>query len=272
MQRFPIRPSHIFFSLYKNRSLVWASIKHEILGRYKGSMVGVFWSLLIPLFMLSVYTLVFGEIFKARWNHNSSSTSEFALVLFAGLIIFNIFSECLSRAPTLILSHPNYVKKVIYPLEILPWVALGTAMFHGTVSFFAWVIGYIVLIGTPPATILYLPVIIVPFSLLIMGISWGLASLGVFIRDVSQFLGLALTAMMFLSPIFYPATAVSESYRFLIYLNPLTPIIEQARDVMYWGKTPNLAVLGIYWIAAAITSWLGFIWFQKTRKGFADVI
>jgi len=262
----------MFASLWRNRELIKVSAKREVLGRYRGSIIGILWSFFNPLFMLSVYTFIFSEVFKARWNAGSESKTEFALVLFAGLIVFNLFAECINRAPNLILSNVNYVKKVVFPLEILPCVTLIAALFHWLISLAVWLLVYIVVFGAPQATALYLPLVVLPFFLFIMGISWALASLGVFLRDVSQFIGVLTTVLMFLSPIFYPATALPESYRYLLYLNPLTPVIEQVRDVLYWGRSPDFLMLGIYLVATAIIAWLGFAWFQKTRKGFADVI
>ncbi|MDF0606829.1 ABC transporter permease [Neisseriaceae bacterium TC5R-5] len=259
-------------SLWRHRELIQASAKREVLGRYRGSVMGVLWSFFNPLFMLTVYTFVFSVVFKARWNTGSGSKTEFALVLFAGLIIFNLFAECINRAPTLILSNTNYVKKVIFPLEILPCVTLISALFHSLISLGVWLLAYLIFFGVPHLTVLYLPLIILPFLLFIMGLSWTLASLGVFLRDVSQFIGVITTVLMFLSPIFYPATALPESYRHILYLNPLTTIIEQTRDVLFWGKAPDLVVLSIYWLASALIAWLGFACFQKTRKGFADVL
>ena len=272
MQNFPASPREIPASLWRNRSLVKASIKREVLGRYRGSVMGILWSFIHPLFMLIVYTFVFSVVFKARWSGGSESKTEFALVLFAGLLVFNLFAECISRAPGLIVGNQNYVKKVVFPLEILPWVGLGAALFHGAVSLGVWLIAYGIFFGLPHATVLYLPFIILPLFLLIMGLSWALASLGVYLRDVGQFIGLLMTVLMFLSPIFYPATALPEDYRSLLYVNPLTPVIEQVRDVLFWGKAPDFAMLGIYLLATSIIAWLGFAWFQKTRKGFADVL
>lgn len=272
MQNFPATPREIAASLWRNRSLVKASVKREVLGRYRGSVMGILWSFFNPLFMLIVYTFVFSVVFKARWNAGSESKTEFALVLFAGLIVFNLFAECINRAPSLIVGNQNYVKKVVFPLEILPWVGFGAALFHGAVSLGVWLIAYLIFFGLPPTTILYLPLILLPFGLFIMGLSWALASLGVYLRDVGQFIGLLTTVLMFLSPIFYPASALPESYRTFLYMNPLTPVIEQTRDVLFWGKAPDFAMLGIYLIATSIIAWLGFAWFQKTRKGFADVL
>lgn len=272
MQNFPATPIEIIASLWRNRSLVKASIKREVLGRYRGSVMGILWSFINPLFMLIVYTFVFSVVFKARWNGGGDSKTEFALVLFAGLIIFNLFSECINRAPGLIVGNQNYVKKVIFPLEILPWIGLGAAFFHGAVSLGVWLIAYLIFFGFPHATILFLPLIVLPFSLFIMGLSWILASLGVYLRDVGQFIGLLTTVLMFMSPVFYPASSLPEAYRIFLYINPITPVIEQARDVLFWGNAPNFVMLGIYLIATSIIACLGFAWFQKTRKGFADVL
>lgn len=272
MQNFSASPSEMCASLWRNRQLIKASAKREVLGRYRGSVMGILWSFFNPLFMLAVYTFVFSVVFKARWNTGSDSKTEFALVLFAGLIVFNLFAECINRAPVLILQNVNYVKKVVFPLEILPSVTMLSAFFHGLISLGVWLLAYVVFFGLPHATALYLPLIILPYLLFIMGLSWALASLGVFLRDVSQFIGVITTVLMFLSPIFYPATALPEDYRHLLFLNPLTPVIEQTRDVLFWGKSPDFFMLGIYWGTATMIACLGFAWFQKTRKGFADVL
>jgi lipopolysaccharide transport system permease protein len=272
MRDFPATPVEMVASLWRNRSLIHASAKREVLGRYRGSFLGLLWSFFNPLFMLAVYTFVFSEVFKARWSASSDSKTEFALVLFAGLIVFNLFAECINRAPGLILSNPNYVKKVVFPLEILPFVGLLSGLYHALISLGVWLAAYFVLFGVPHAIVLLLPMVFLPFALFITGLSWALASLGVFLRDISQLIGVFTTTLMFLSPIFYPASALPETYRYLLYLNPLTPVIEMTRDVLYWGKLPEFTVLAIYWLAAGVIAWLGFAWFQKTRKGFADVL
>ena len=272
MQSFPATPREIAASLWRNRSLINASIKREVLGRYRGSVMGILWSFFNPLFMLSVYTFVFSVVFKARWSAGSDSKTEFALVLFAGMIVFNLFSDCISRAPGLVIGNQNYVKKVVFPLEILPWISLGAATFHGVISLAVWFIAYLIFIGLPQASSIYFPLILLPFGLLIMGLSWALASLGVYLRDVGQLVGILISVLMFLSPIFYPASTLPEAYRPLLYINPITPIVEQTRDILFWGRAPDLELLGLYLIAAAVIAWLGFAWFQKTRKGFADVL
>lgn len=272
MRSFSASPVEMYVSLWRNRELIKALAKREVLGRYRGSVLGLLWSFFNPLFMLAVYTFVFSVVFKARWNTESDSKTEFALVLFAGLIVFNLFAECINRAPGAILSNVNYVKKVVFPLEILPVIALLSVLFHGLISLVVWLLAYLIFFGLPHATVLYLPLVILPLFLLIMGLSWMLSSLGVYLRDVSQFVVLFTTALMFLTPIFYPATALPEHYRPLLYLNPLTIIIEQTRDVLFWGKAPDCFILMIYWVVNLGIAWLGFAWFQKTRKGFSDVL
>ncbi|MDG6400246.1 ABC transporter permease [Pseudomonas quasicaspiana] len=272
MRNFPISPKELISSFWRNRTLIGALVQREVVGRYRGSFMGILWSFFNPVFMLIVYTFVFSVVFKARWSGGSDSKTEFALILFAGLIIFNFFAECFNRGPTLILSNANYVKKVVFPLEILPWITVGSAIFHMLISLVVWLLAYVMLFGVPHLTVLLFPLIILPLLLFIMGLTWALASLGVYLRDVSQFIGILTTVLMFLSPIFYPATALPERYQHLLMLNPLTPAIEYARDVLFFGKLPDFTILGLYTLGSALIAWLGFAWFQKTRKGFADVI
>jgi lipopolysaccharide transport system permease protein len=259
-------------SLVLNRDLIASLIKREVIGRYRGSVMGMMWSFFNPVLMLAVYTLVFSVVFKARWVGGADSKMEFALVLFAGLMIFNLFAECVNRAPGLILSNVNYVKKVVFPLEILIWIAIGSAAFHLVVSLAVWLIFYFVFIGFPPLTILLFPLVILPLILLTVGLSWLLASLGVFLRDMSQVMGVITTVLLFLSPIFYPVAALPENYQPFVWINPLTPVIEQAREVMIWGRSIDWGTWLISCAVSIAMAWLGFAWFQKTRKGFADVL
>ncbi len=272
MRQFSSSPREMCASLWRHRALVQVLVQREVIGRYRGSVMGILWSFFNPVFMLLIYTFVFSVVFKARWNAGSDSKTEFALVLFAGLIIFNLFSECVNRAPGLILANVNYVKKVVFPLEILPWIALGSAMFHALISLGVWLLAYCVLFGVPHATVLLLPLVCLPLVLFIMGLTWALASLGVYLRDVSQFMGMLVTVLMFLTPIFYPVSSLPEQYRHFLLLNPLTPAVEISRDILFWGKMPDFSMLLLYTLATALIAWLGFAWFQKTRKGFADVL
>lgn len=272
MQRFNSTPLEITKSLWRNRELILTLTQREIIGRYRGSMLGLFWSFFNPVLMLAVYTFVFSVVFQARWDSGHDSRSRFALVLFAGLIVFSLFSECVNRAPLLIVNNVNSVKKVVFPLEILPWISLGSALFHALISLGVWLIFYYVYFGIPPVTVLLLPLVIFPLVTFTLGISWFLASLGVFLRDVAQITSILTTILMFLSPIFYPVSSLPEEYRGLFQLNPLSPTIEMARNVLIWGITPDWPIYWLSFITGAVTCIIGFSWFQKTRKGFADVL
>lgn len=274
MQSCSFSPIAVLGSLWRNRELVVALTRREVAGRYQGSFLGMLWSFFNPVFMLSVYTFVFSVVFKARWGttNGSESRAEFALVLFAGLLIFNLFAECITRAPNLILGNPTYVKRVVFPLEILPWISFGAALFHALISLMVWLFFSLAVFGLPPITCLLFPLLLLPLALLILGISWLLASLGVFLRDVGQVIGILTTALMFLTPIFYPLTAIPESYRTILYLNPLTLIVEQTRNLLIFGKGIDWGQWSLMTLCAAVIAWLGLLWFQKTRKGFADVL
>lgn len=272
MQNFSSSPREMLASPWRNRGLIRSLVIREVVGRYRGSVLGIFWSFFHPVFMLAVYTFVFSVVFKARWSGGNDSKTEFALILFAGLLVFNLFAECTNRAPSLILANVNYVKKVIFPLEILPWVSLGSAFFHTIISFGVWVIFYLVFFGIPELTFLLFPLMVLPLVLFTMGLSWLLASLGVYLRDVGQIVGLVVTVLMFLSPIFYPVSALPEEYRALLRLNPLAAVIEQVRGVLIWGALPQWNSFVIQIVLSGLFAWLGFAWFQKTRKGFADVL
>jgi len=259
-------------SLWRNRHLAWQLAKRDVVGRYRGSVLGILWSFFNPVLMLAVYTFVFSVVFKARWAGGSESKTEFAIVLFAGMIVHALFAECVNRAPGLILSNVNYVKKVVFPLEILPWVALGAALFHATISVVVLLLFYLIVNQSLQWTAIFLPVVLVPFVLLVMGLSWFLASLGVYVRDVGQTIGIVTTVLMFLSPVFYPVSALPEAFQPWLLANPLTFIIEQAREVLIWGHLPDWRGLALYAVVSVGVAWLGYVWFQKTRKGFADVV
>lgn len=272
MQHFSGSPAAMLRSLRQNRSLIIALIKREVAGRYRGSMLGLIWSFVNPVLLLAVYTFVFSEVFKARWGEGVGSKSEFAIALFTGLMIFNVFAECFNRAPMLMLSNVNYVKKVVFPLEILPVVALGSALFHLLVSMVVWLLFFIVCMGVPPLMAMLFPVTFLPLLLFSLGIGWFLASLGVYLRDISQFTSILTTVLMFMSPIFYPISALPKAYQGMMLLNPMTTVIEQTRNLLMWGRAPDWTQLVIYTLVMLAIACSGFAWFQKTRKGFADVL
>jgi lipopolysaccharide transport system permease protein len=272
MQDFSITPQEMAASFWRNRSLTQTLVHREVVGRYRGSFLGLFWSFFHPLFMLAVYTFVFSVVFQAKWGKGSDSQVEFSLVLFSGLIVFNFFAECINRAPGLIVGRVNYVKKVVFPLEIWAWVSVGSALFHFGISLLVWLLFYLLAYGLPSYLLLLLPFVFLPPIFLAVGLTWFLASLGVYLRDIAQITPILTTVLLFLSPIFYPIEAVPEQLRFLLGLNPLAPALAQVRGVLMWGDIPDFRIWLIYLMISILIAWLGFAWFQKSRKGFADVL
>ena len=260
-------------SLWRNRQLIVQMTRREVAGRYKGSVLGLAWSFFNPVFMLAVYTFVFSVVFKARWGGGGEeSKTQFAVVLFVGMIVHGLFAEVLNRAPGLILSNVNYVKKVVFPLEILPVVSMGAALFHSFISLGVLLITFVLFNGYLHWTAVLAPLVLLPLAILTLGLAWMLASLGVFLRDVGHTIGVITTVMLFLAPVFYPITALPEEIRPWIMGNPLTFIIGQAREVLIWGRLPDWLGLGVYTLVATVVAGAGYAWFQKTRKGFADVL
>ena len=260
-------------SLWRNRQLIVQMTQREVVGRYKGSAMGLAWSFFNPVFMLTVYTFVFSVIFKSRWGvGGEESKTQFAVVLFVGMIVHGLFAEVLNRAPSLILSNVNYVKKVVFPLEILPVITMGAALFHSLISLGVLLAAFALFNGYLHWTAIFTPLVLLPLVILTTGLAWMLASLGVFLHDVGQTIGIITMVMLFLAPVFYPVTALPEEFRPWLMANPLTFIIEQAREVLIWGHVPDWTGLGTYTVVAMAITWAGYAWFQKTRKGFADVL
>lgn len=263
-------------TIWRHRQLISQMTSREVSSRYKGSVLGMAWSVVNPLIMLAVYTFVFSVVFKPRWDvgnvgHVSAST-EVAAILFVGIFIHALFGEIINRAPDLIVANQNYVKRVVFPLEILPIVAVCSALVNTCVSAFL-VLGMLLLFnGEVHFSSVFLPMVISPLILVALGIAWIFSSLGVYLRDIRQ-LPAAITAiLLFLSPVFYPLTAVPEAFRRVMVLNPLTFVIEQARSVIIYGNMPDWSGLAMYTASAVGVAWIGFAWFQYGRKGFADVL
>lgn len=272
MKTFSAHPLGVMRSLTDHWRLVLSLAKRDLSARYRGSLFGFIWAFLTPVLMLVVYTFVFSVVFNARWGMGSDSRTEFALVLFVGLILFNIFAECLNQAPNLIISNANYVKKVVFPLEILPWVNIVVAIVNASISLSVWLVAYLIFFGIPSPTALLVPIVILPFLFFVIGLSWFFSSVGVFLRDVAQIVTILVTITMFMSPIFYPLTALPQEYRIYVALNPLALVVEQTRAVLFFGQTINWALYGLELAGGMLIAWLGFAWFQKTRQGFADVL
>ena len=263
----------MFKSFWQNRQLIWQMTRREVAGRYRGSLLGLAWSFLNPLLMLLVYTFVFSVVFKSRWGVSlNESKADFAIILFAGMIVFSLFAEIVNRAPSLIISNVNYVKKVVFPLEILPWVALGSVLFHSLVSLVVLLLLQLIVNFSLPWTTLLFPLVLLPLVFACMGLAWFLAALGVFVRDVGQITSVFTTVFMFLSAVFYPLTALPQKYQNILQLNPLVLIIAESRNVLIFGRLPNWTSLGITLVIGFGMAIAGFWWFQKMRKGFADVI
>lgn len=261
-------------SQYSHRrwNLIIPLVRREVAGRYRGSLFGLLWAFFSPVLMLLVYVFIFGSVFKLRWMTDPESKVDFAIALFTGLIVYGLFADSVSRAPNVIVNNVSYVKKVVFPLEILPVVAVGAALFHALVSVAVLLLFYLLVNSFVPWTVIFLPAVLAPLVLLAIGATWLFASLGVFFRDISQIIGIFITALLFLSPIFYPTAALPEDVQAYIILNPLTLLIEQAREVLIWGRPPDWSQLAIHFFISGIFAYLCYAWFQKTRRGFADVL
>ena len=265
-------PLKIFRGSLNYRELLALLIRREVVGRYRGSLMGLAWSFFHPLLMLFVFTIFFSVVFKARWGTASSTTGEFAANVFLGLILHGFLAECINRAPTLVIANANFVKKVVFPLEVLPIVALGAALFHMAISFLV-LVAMLPLLGMQLHwTIVLLPLVMVPLALLVLGISWMLAALGVFARDVAQVTGVLTSVLLFASPVFYPSSALPEKFQPFLKLNPLTYPIEQGRALVLEGGGISGPGLSLYTLAAIAVAWAGFAFFQRARDGFADVV
>jgi lipopolysaccharide transport system permease protein len=269
---YPTSAIELFASQWRNRELIFQLTKREVLGQYRGSIMGLTWSFLNPLLMLAVYTFVFSVVFRVRGGLGGEDKVNFAIFLFAGLIVYWLFSECINRAPSLIVSNANYVKRVVFPLEILPSVAIGSALFRAVISVVVLLTTQLLYNQWLPWTVVVFPIILVPLLLTTVGLAWLLSALGVYVRDIAQATSILTTVLMWLSPVFYSVSALPQRYQPWLHLNPLTFIIEEGRNVLIFGKTPDWIGWGLSFFTALVVSGGGFWWFQKTRKGFADVL
>jgi lipopolysaccharide transport system permease protein len=260
-------------SIYSNRGLIWELMKRDIVGRYKGSILGVTWSFFQPILMLAVYTFVFSVVLKTTWRGDmAGGTVSFAIILFSGLIVHGLFADCINQAPTLILNNTNLVKRVVFPLEILPVISIGVTLFNLVVSLLI-LFGAMFLSGLHfQITSFYLPLVLFPLVMITLGVAWFMAAVGVYLRDLGHVVVIVTTILLFLSPVFFPISAVPGHLRIAIYLNPLSFIIEQVRTVVIWGGTPAWFELMMYSCGSLFTAWLGYCLFQYARKGFSDVL
>lgn len=267
-------PWSLVKNLWNHNELIWQLVKRDLSQRYRGTYLGMLWAFITPLLMLLTYTFVFSFVFKARWREGLDNTSmaEFALILFAGLIPFNLFSEVVTRSPSLILNVPNYVKKVVFPLEILPLVTVISAMLHSLFSIAIMLLASLVFLGYVSSMALLLPLAYTPLLLLALAFAFCLSSIGVYLRDIGQAVGVAVNILFFLSPVFYPVSAVPASLRWLFNYNPLTLILTGFREILLW-QSPLHWRQWLTWTGVLILlNWFSYIWFMKSKKGFADVL
>tara|TARA_B100000676_G_C17920121_1_gene754992 strand:- start:80 stop:925 length:846 start_codon:yes stop_codon:yes gene_type:complete len=270
--RYRADPLYIAGSLVEHRFVIGQLTKRAILGRYRGTVLGLLWSLVTPLLLLAVYTFVFGTILQVRWVSQSGGNAEFAAILFSGMLVHGILAECLTQASTLIVSNPQYVKKVVFPLEALPWVTVISAFFQGVIST-GILLAYLFFVeGSIPWTAALFPIPLFILAFVCIAVGWLISATAVYLKDIAQMMGLLSTVLFFMAPILYPKTALPAEFQHLLYLNPLTYIIEQFRAVVLWGELPNWNGLGLYGVASVGVAWVSLAWFQKTRRGFADVL
>lgn len=259
-------------TLWTQRALIKQLAWRDVQSRYKGSAGGLLWALITPILLLAVYTAVFSGIFQARWGQDGGPI-EYALQLFVGLTVHGLAAECLNRSPALMLNNISYVKRVVFPLQVLAPVSMLSALFHFLISLGVLIVFYVIVYHQLPLLgILYMPLVILPYLIFLTGISYLLAGLGVYLRDIGQIMGLVTTILLFLSPVFYPASMLPPKLQTIFMANPLTLIIEQTRAVIIEGVAPDLQALGAYTVGAFVVLFFGVWAFNKMRKGFADVL
>jgi lipopolysaccharide transport system permease protein len=253
------------------RHLLGLMVRRDCIGRYKGSLLGLLWPLINPLGHLLLYTFLFSIVLKVKFG-TSGSTSNFALYLMAGLLPWGAFAEALARSSTVILEHPNLVKRVVFPLQILPLVTVLSALVTEAIAFIILLVGVLIYNHGLPSSLIYLPLIITSQILLTAGISWFVGSLSVYIRDIRHLMALGLSAWMYGTPIVYPATALPEKIQFILWLNPMAGIVMDYRRVVLEGLAPDWQHYGVYTAVALVVCIIGFNFFEGTKKSFADVM
>jgi len=245
----------------------------EVSGHYRGSFLGLGWSFIQPLLMLCIYTFVFSVVFQAKWGGDlNGGRASFALILFLGLIVFNVFSETVGSAPSLILGHVNYVKKVVFPLEIFPIVRVLSVTINSSFSLAILLVGVVLVYHSVHWTLILLPLVWLPLMTFSLGCAYFLAALGVFVRDVGTLVGTFVMMLFFLSPIFYPISAVPTNFRFFCRVNPIATFVEEARKVVLWGLLPDWPWFFWTFCLSLLVLVLGFVWFMKSKKAFSDVL
>lgn len=257
---------------FDHRSLIARLAWRRIQARYRGSIAGAGWLLLQPAMMLAIYTIVFSMVFEARWGAVLDSSAEFGLFLFSGVLLYSIFSECVNEAPTLMLSNQNYILQIRFPVEVLPWVSLVSAFYLFAMGAVVLLGCHLLLLGAPPLTWLYLPLVLLPVALLTLGVTWFVSAIGVYFRDISQLTVMFTTALLFLSPVFYPASRIPDSFRTLYDANPFAVLLEASKSLLFFGTSPDWTALAATTCVGYAVAWFGHQWFMRTKHGFADVV
>jgi lipopolysaccharide transport system permease protein len=264
-----------YLNLWRHRRLAVELTRQQISARYSGAFLGLFWTVLLPLLYLSVFTFVFTVIFPRHWpveQGQEIGRAGFALLIFTGLIVFWLFSDCTNAAPELLRKNENYVKNVVFPIDILAWANLGEALFHTCIRVLLLALAVVVLQGHVVWTSLFLPFVWLPFILIILGISWILARFGVFVRDLGLVIGPLMIAALFLSAVFYSTNSIPLPYRDIFLLNPIAFTIEQTRNVLVWGLPPNWLALVGFGLGGLVLVWLGWQLFTRARGKYSDVL
>lgn len=260
--------------IFRHRLVFQQFLARAIARRYRLSVFGLLWTILVPLFTLVIYTFVFGVILQSRWSgaDGGGDTTSFGLYLFVGLLVFWLMADVVGGTPSAIIDYTNLVKKAVFPLEILPSVIVGSAVFHALISSGVLLVALIVIKGQIPLTAFLIPVVLAPFILLLTGFSWLLSAIGVYFRDIQHIVGLLMTGVLFLSPIFYSIDRLGTMLQSIIMLNPVTFIVMQMRRILLDGQQPDWVGLGVYFAIAWLVASLGLAFFRYARKGFADVL
>ncbi|SDN35230.1 lipopolysaccharide transport system permease protein [Paenibacillus sp. yr247] len=262
-----------FLSLYDSRNLLYEFTKRDFQQRYKGSLLGMVWAFVSPLLMLTVYSFIFVIVFKSKWGNDTGSSDMFyTLMIFAGLIPFNIFAESVNRSVNLLSQSANYVKKVVIKLEILPASIVLSSLFNSLFSILLLVLGKIVFLNTPNWSLIFAPLVLLPIVLLSLGTALLVSALGIYLRDLVYIVSLLINILFYMSPIFYSTDLIPNKFRFLLELNPISPIITLYRDVFIKGQLFSLTSFMASCLISMIVLLIGLSVFHFLRKGFADVI
>ena len=257
---------------WQNYDLIVGFVRRDIQARFRDTVFGVFWAVAAPLVKLGVYTAIFGALIQPRWQNQVTDPHIVAFTYFSGLVFVEFFVECLNASANMVRDNTTYIKKVVFPVEILPWIAIGYATFRVFVGMTLVLIAYVGLVGLPPVDVLVIPILFFLFALIVLGLMWILSAVAVYVRDVGHFVTAFLPIMMFISPVFFPLSAVPEPAATLMLINPLSFPLEQMRAALFGAGFHAWLEGAIYAAVAILVASLGYRFFLKVRPGFADVL